>query len=33
VAKVERTFSPLNWLLGTLTMGIYTPLDAKVHCR
>jgi hypothetical protein len=32
VAKVERTFSPLNWLLGSLTLGIYTPLDAKVHC-
>lgn len=33
VAKVERTFSPLNWLLGFLSSGIYTPVDAKVHCR
>lgn len=33
VAKVERELSPLNWLLGVLTSGIYTPLDAKVYCR
>ena len=32
VAKVERTYSPLNWLLGVVTVGIYTPMDAKVYC-
>jgi hypothetical protein len=32
VAKVERTQSPLNTLLGMLTVGIYTPFDAKVYC-
>jgi outer membrane biogenesis lipoprotein LolB len=32
VAKVERVMSPLNWFLGVLTLGIYTPLDAKVYC-
>ena len=33
VVKVERTYSPLNWLLGALTVGIYTPYDAKVYCN
>lgn len=32
VAKVERTQSPLNILLGLITAGIYTPFDAKVYC-
>jgi hypothetical protein len=32
VAKVERVFTPLNWLLGALTYGIYTPYEAKVYC-
>jgi hypothetical protein len=33
VAKVERVYSPLNWGLGFLTAGIYTPYDAKVYCN
>jgi hypothetical protein len=33
VAKVERTQSPLNILLGFVTLGIYTPYDAKVYCN
>lgn len=32
VAKVERTVSFVNGLLGALTQGIYTPYDAKVYC-
>jgi len=32
VAKVERVLTPLNWLLGLLTSGIYTPITAKVYC-
>ena len=33
VAKVERVYSALNWGLGVLTAGIYTPYDAKVYCN
>ena len=32
VVKVERVYSPVNWALGFLTAGIYTPYDAKVYC-
>jgi hypothetical protein len=32
VAKVERVQTPLNWFLGFLTSGIYTPITAKVYC-
>lgn len=32
VAKVERVITPLNWFLGFLTRGIYTPITAKVYC-
>ena len=32
VAKVERVLTPLNWFLGFLTTGIYTPITAKVYC-
>jgi hypothetical protein len=32
VAKVERVLTPLNWFLGLLTSGIYTPITAKVYC-
>jgi hypothetical protein len=32
VAKVERVQTPLNWFLGFLTFGIYTPYTAKVFC-
>ena len=33
VVKVERQVSFLNGILGMLTSGIYTPIDAKVYCR
>lgn len=33
VVKVERQVSFLNGVLGMLTGGIYTPIDAKVYCR
>ncbi len=33
VVKVETMFSPLNWLLGFLSYGIYTPRDAKIYCK
>jgi hypothetical protein len=32
VAKVERVESPLNWLMETVTMGVYSPSNAKVYC-
>jgi hypothetical protein len=32
VAKVERIQTPLNWFMGLITLGIYTPLTAKVYC-
>jgi outer membrane lipoprotein SlyB len=32
VMKVESQQSFLNGLLGVVTMGIYTPRDAKVYC-
>lgn len=32
VVKVETMYSPLNWLLGFLSYGIYTPRDAKIYC-
>ena len=32
VAKVERVQTPLNWFMGLITLGIYTPLTAKVYC-
>ena len=33
VMKVETLYSPLNWGLGLLTLGIYSPRDAKVYCK
>lgn len=33
VLKVETVYSPLNWGLGLITFGIYTPRDAKVYCK
>ncbi len=33
VVKVETSLSPLNWLLGFLSSGIYTPRDAKIYCK
>ena len=32
VAKVERIQTALNWFLGLLSSGIYTPYTAKVYC-
>lgn len=32
VAKVERVESPMNWLMETVTLGVYTPYNAKVYC-
>jgi hypothetical protein len=32
VAKVERVQTALNWFLGLLSSGIYTPYTAKVYC-
>jgi len=33
VIKVETVYSPLNWGLSLLTLGIYTPRDSKVYCK
>ena len=32
VAKVETSLSPVNRLMGVLTLGIYTPMNIKVTC-
>ncbi|HWO56917.1 MAG TPA: hypothetical protein VNN55_05070 [bacterium] len=32
VAKVETQYSFLNWLVGAVTFGIYTPIEIKVTC-
>jgi hypothetical protein len=32
VVKVERVQTGLNWFLGLLSSGIYTPYTAKVYC-
>lgn len=32
VAKVETQYSFLNWLVGAITGGIYTPMSIKVTC-
>lgn len=32
VAKVERVDSVLNGFLAGVTLGIYTPYNAKVYC-
>ncbi|NBS77546.1 MAG: lipoprotein bor, partial [Betaproteobacteria bacterium] len=32
LAKVERIQTALNWFLGLLSSGIYTPYTAKVYC-
>ena len=32
VARVETQYSFLNWLVGSLTFGIYTPMEIKVTC-
>ncbi|MCP4354236.1 MAG: lipoprotein bor [Proteobacteria bacterium] len=33
VAKVESQMTFLNGLLSIITLGIYTPRDARVYCR
>lgn len=33
IAKVESFHSPVNILLGAITLGIYTPRTAKVYCQ
>lgn len=33
VAKVESHMSFVNGLLGFVTLGIYTPRQAKVYCK
>ncbi|MGR6980677.1 Bor family protein [Testudinibacter sp. P27/CKL/0425] len=33
VAKVESQLTFKNWLLGTLTLGIYAPREARVYCN
>ena len=33
VVKVEAQQTFLNGLLGFVTLGIYTPRDAKVYCK
>jgi uncharacterized lipoprotein YajG len=32
VVKVEAQHTFINGLLGLITIGIYTPRDAKVYC-
>ena len=32
VALVETQYSFLNWLVGAVTFGIYTPMEIKVTC-
>ncbi|MFT6331540.1 MAG: hypothetical protein ACJAYN_003495 [Bermanella sp.] len=33
IIKVETQHTFVNGLLGTVTLGIYTPRDAKVFCK
>jgi uncharacterized lipoprotein YajG len=33
VVKVEAQHTFVNGLLGLVTLGIYTPRDAKVYCK
>lgn len=33
VVKVEAQHTFVNGLLGFVTLGIYTPRDAKVYCK
>jgi hypothetical protein len=32
VARVETQHSFLNWLVGAITFGIYTPMEIRVTC-
>src|SRR5204862_7926220 len=31
-ARVETQYSILNWVIGTITGGIFTPMDVRVTC-
>ena len=33
VVKVEAQHTFINGLLGLVTLGIYTPRDAKIYCK
>ncbi len=33
VVKVEAQLTFINGLLGLITLGIYTPRDAKIYCK
>ena len=33
VAKVQSKLEFVDWFLGALTFGIYTPRHAKVYCK
>jgi len=33
IIKVEAQHTFVNGLLGAITLGIYTPRDAKVYCK
>ena len=33
VVKVEREYGFVNYLLGLVTLGIYTPYDARIYCK
>lgn len=31
-AKVETQHSFLNWVVGAVTLGIFTPMDVRIWC-
>lgn len=31
-ARVETQYSFLNWVVGAVTLGIFTPMDIQVTC-
>tara|TARA_B110000858_G_C17465481_1_gene320410 strand:- start:148 stop:441 length:294 start_codon:yes stop_codon:yes gene_type:complete len=33
VAKIERSNTFLNWFVGFLSSGIYTPQQSRVYCN
>lgn len=33
VAGVQTQFTPLNWVLGFVSSGIYTPRQIRVYCK
>ena len=32
VHSVETVYTPLNWLLGFISYGIYSPQQSRVYC-